>query len=448
MTDSTLIFRPGDRITGSDGLPSSGAVLTFFEAGTELALEVFSDAALTVSLGTSVTCDSAGYPSSGGNRTLIYTGSDPFKIVCKDADAVTLWTHDNVAGAVDTSAFVTSVSGAIVYTVTPVSTSGTWTAADVNGVLFLANPGSGTLTRVLPDPADMLGGHVKIRYDGTSSTGLFIVKTAGSVVIRADGYDATRKAIILAQRGDTLELVSDGVGWHATEIGIRRDVRFMVVDALVTSPVTSAAANTAYLINGTPAGGFTILDTVPINGDIVVYDGQSQYQIYRPYEDCGWVVWDKATSKLWQFRDLAWAEITATDTVPGMVLRASQADQEAGTATDKFVTSGRQVYHPSAAKAWFACDGSGVLSASYNVTSVSSLGTGAYVANLTGAFSSANFCVSGSVKPNTGTYSLGSFQAGTKAAGSFAFTTYGIFAAGSNTAVNATAIDMVFYGDQ
>lgn len=81
----------------------------------------------------------------------------------------------------------------------------------------------------------------------------------------------------------------------------------------------------------------------------------------------------------------AWTDVAAT-----------QAQQEAGSATTSYVTPAVQQSHPSAAKAWFALNWSGGTPtnlASYNVTSYTDTGTGTVTVNLTTAFSSASYAV-------------------------------------------------------
>lgn len=88
----------------------------------------------------------------------------------------------------------------------------------------------------------------------------------------------------------------------------------------------------------------------------------------------------------------AWIHYDGTQfNILGPANAASQAQQEAGTATSVFVTPARQQYHPSAAKAWAKYTDTTV-AASYNVSSVSSNGTGDKNVNFTTSFSSADFC--------------------------------------------------------
>lgn len=71
---------------------------------------------------------------------------------------------------------------------------------------------------------------------------------------------------------------------------------------------------------------------------------------------------------------------------------ASQAEMEAGTATDKYVSPGRAHFHPSAAKFWVEFTGnSTTVLASYNTTSITD-GTTEATVTIGNDFSSANWC--------------------------------------------------------
>lgn len=70
---------------------------------------------------------------------------------------------------------------------------------------------------------------------------------------------------------------------------------------------------------------------------------------------------------------------------------ATQANQETATSTTTLVTSGRQQYHPSAAKVWCRWQPNGTLDASFNVTSITDTGIGVWVVNFTTAFSNVNY---------------------------------------------------------
>jgi hypothetical protein len=75
---------------------------------------------------------------------------------------------------------------------------------------------------------------------------------------------------------------------------------------------------------------------------------------------------------------------------------ATQAEMESASSTSVAVTPGRQQYHPSAAKAWVQFNGTSTytINASYNVSSVSSIGTAQYRISWSTAFSSASYAYS------------------------------------------------------
>lgn len=83
----------------------------------------------------------------------------------------------------------------------------------------------------------------------------------------------------------------------------------------------------------------------------------------------------------------------ATDTVAGLIAIATQAEQEAGSVTNKAVTPGRQHFHPSTAKFWLKAGTTGNNLASYNVASLTDTGTGVLTITIGTDFSSSDYCV-------------------------------------------------------
>jgi len=106
-----------------------------------------------------------------------------------------------------------------------------------------------------------------------------------------------------------------------------------------------------------------------------------------------------------------------TAQVPLLIPVATQAEQEAGSSTTKFVSPGRQHFHPSAAKAWLKCNVAGAVQASYNITSVTDTGTGIVDVTIATDFSSAEYAVacgalhSSAMIINVVTQAAGTFQA-------------------------------------
>lgn len=77
---------------------------------------------------------------------------------------------------------------------------------------------------------------------------------------------------------------------------------------------------------------------------------------------------------------------------PAIGNKASQAEMEAGTADDRFVTPLSFNWHPGAVKCWGKANGAGTtLHVNWNVTSITDTGTGRLGVNIGTDFSSANY---------------------------------------------------------
>lgn len=98
MTTSVAVFPPGFRVTDANDNPVSGATIEFYAAATTTPKTGHSDFDLLVAIGTSVSTDAGGYPTSGGNKTLVYVDTS-YKVIIKDADGSVIATHDRVPGS-------------------------------------------------------------------------------------------------------------------------------------------------------------------------------------------------------------------------------------------------------------------------------------------------------------------------------------------------------------
>lgn len=138
---------------------------------------------------------------------------------------------------------------------------------------------------------------------------------------------------------------------------------------------------------------------------------------------------------------------------PALYPAATQAEQEAGTAPDKFVTPAVQHFHPSAAKFWGDIIGAGTgLNASYNITSITDTGAGQATVNIATDFSSANYVPMVTVERASTSLTVTNVQDGfvrnaSQAAGSF------IAECADHTATTQVQEDpasyfVVGYGDQ
>jgi hypothetical protein len=413
MVDSIQIFPPGLRIADINGVIAPGAILSFYSAGTTTPIAVYSDQTLTTAIGTTVVCDSGGYPATGaGTRTLVYTGKLPYKIICTDALGVTLWTHDTIRGALDTSGFLGgTVSAVMVYPVLPVSTSGTWTGTDLSKV-YSGNPTGGSFARTLPLAA--LAGNgawLKIKHDGSS--GVITLLAQGANGLRATGnVPASSKAVVLSKRGDSAMMVSDGVDWHALYSNIPAETMTFAVEDQRTAPAASPVVNMAYLINGTPTGLFLTLGFAA--NTIAVFDGNGSYIAFVPTTDCGWSVFDKSSNINYQFQDNAWVKLLpdASQTVIGVQRNATNAEMKLAVLATATATPSNINQNPGVAKAIvqfnglgtvaitpiFATGTGGASNGAYNVSSITDNAVGDYTVNFTTPFSTANYILVGSVR--------------------------------------------------
>ncbi len=385
MADSTQILPPGFRVTdNATGAPIDGAILYVYDAGTSTPKTVYADKDLLTALGTSVTCDSMGVPTSDGSTaTLIYTGTAAYKITIKDSDGNTIKSFDNVRGALDTSGFGGSGSVTASFPVVTKSLDYTVLSADQN-TLFVVNCSSADVTLTLPSAVTVGDGwSIKMQHAGSGNQA--ILATVSSQTI-SEGTKSYGTQYPLARNGEELTLISDGGNWRITD----HTLPFLkfgqgvipIVDRVSAAP-SSPDAGTYYLVSS----AYSTFST----GDIIFYTGAS-WVAFTPYTDCGWIVWVADEDIYYFYRSTAWVTEYASTTKAGTCLHATQADQEALTA-GRAVTSDVQQYHPSAAKAWVTFNGTGTpaISRANNVSSITDNGTGDYTINFTTAFSDTNF---------------------------------------------------------
>ena len=92
--------------------------------------------------------------------------------------------------------------------------------------------------------------------------------------------------------------------------------------------------------------------------------------------------------------------VSSDGTDVAYVAAATQAEQEAGSVTNKPVTPGRQHFHQSAAKGWVKFSNAAVVSVSYNTSSVTDNALGDFTVNWNTDFSTIHYSVVGKVLVN------------------------------------------------
>ena len=445
MADSTAVFPPGFRVTDSTtGAALSGAVIRFYDAETTTPKIVYSASNLAESsaLGTSVTCDSLGYPTSNGTtKTQVYVGTADYKVGIETSTGAEIVTHDNVKGAVVAD---TGSGGSTAITTTrPVVTKSldyTIEIAD-EGKIFVTNCSSGDVIYTMPSAVTLgAGKFFTIQHAGSANQA--VISTVSSQTI-SEGSKSFGTSFTLSGNGECATFVSDGGNWRVVE----HTVPFFkpgqgiitIIDRLNTPP-GSPGQGAAYIVTASPTGawsGFAL-------HDIAYYTGASWIN-FAPSTDCGWIAFVQDENINYQFKDSAWVADSATTALAGTVRLADQAAVEAETA-GRAVTAEMLKFGLGVAKAAITFNGTGTPSnlASFNVSSITDNGIGDYTINFTTAFSSANYFPVGFVRDGSTNFPYVSGSLGTApAAGSCRIS----ICNGNNAAFDAARITVLFFGD-
>jgi hypothetical protein len=111
---------------------------------------------------------------------------------------------------------------------------------------------------------------------------------------------------------------------------------------------------------------------------------------------------------------------------PSVGNRASQAEMEAGTSDDKYVTPLKLNFHPGAIKCWGKANGAGTsLLANWNVSGITDTGTGRLGVTIGADFSSVNYSITPGIERVSTSLAVASVDIGgvlrnaSQAAGSF-----------------------------
>lgn len=202
----SLLPNPFHQFMNSAAVAYSGGVLRFYISGTSTPLAVYSDRLLTSSIGTSVTLNSAGRPS-----TLVFLQPQQYKITLEDSDGVIVWTADPVngndfaifpkwtpgsgspngvvAGTAGSSGVLPDVyfdyTNSVLYICTTSGTASTaiWTAVNASAATPAVTPPQGRLTLTSATPV--------ISTDVTAATAVYYSPYTGNLVPVYNGSSFT-----------------------------------------------------------------------------------------------------------------------------------------------------------------------------------------------------------------------------------------------------------------
>lgn len=224
---------------------------------------------------------------------------------------------------------------------------------------------------------------------GTPGVGTITLGTAFSaayLTFAEAGVADTNVVSYVLEDGDDFEI---GIGTY-TSAGttLSRDtVRISKEGATVgTAKITASSASTVFILPAKEDFIAGFLELADPGADRIAF-------------------WDdSATTLTWlslsglTITGTSLAVDAASDTAAGVIEVADQTEQEAASATNRAVTPGRQHFHPSAAKCWAQFNSAASVAASYNITSVTDGGTGAWTVNIATDFSSASYAIGQSVE--------------------------------------------------
>lgn len=398
MADSIIVIDPSDRVLDANGNPVSGARLKFYDAGTSTPKTVYSDAALSVSLGNTVYCDSGGYPvtSSGGStKCTVYTGTAAYKLVITDSSDVTIAEHDNLRGASDLSIYSTATATNNEPTL---AKSGNYTVVSGDGYkTIVCTQSGGAFTLTLPSAVTVGDGWwVRVYLKSTSSSNAVTLATVSSQTIASHTTAGT--SLVLTGGGSGGKIKSDGAGWiwepdQTAGAGVHTHT------SIASASTTNLGATTADVVEITGTTTITSFGTTPNIVRFIRFAGALTLT-----HNATTLILPGATNITTVAGDTA---IVASDSSGNWrmwvapVQAATQAQMEAASSTIAPVTPGRQHFHPGHPKAWgfvTVSGGTPTMTTSYNMDSaITDNGAGDFTLSIATDLSSANYAVVGTV---------------------------------------------------
>ena len=277
-----------------NGDPVASGTVEFYESGGSTPLAVYTDTALTVSAGTTVTLNSGGYPQVSGSEVTLFPLPQAYRIVLKNSAGTTIRTEDGIYALQAASSVNLDISDAVAGEALSAGdlcylsdgsnslTAGRWYRADADLYYASIHPELGFATAAIAS-----GGTGTIRIGGvmTGLSGL----TAGStyyVSATAGGVTATAPA-------------------NARSVGVAISTTTLRIDI---SP--------QWLANGDPLsicdGRLTLTTAVPVTTADVTAAGTIYF---TPYRGNRVALFDGSKWKVYPFTEVSLA-LTATSGKP------------------------------------------------------------------------------------------------------------------------------------
>ena len=283
------------QFTDNNGNPLSSGTVETYESGTSTPLATFSDSDLTVTNGTTITLNSAGFAQVSGSEVAIYLSPRAYRFVLKNSAGTTLRTVDNVYAVQAASSVNLDISDAVAGEALSAGdlcylsdgsgglTAGRWYRADADLYYASIHPELGFAPSAIAS-----GGTGTIRIGGvmTGLTGL----TAGST------YYVSATAGALTTTAPT----------NARSVGVAISTTTLRMD--ISAP---------WLANGDPLsicdGRLTLTTATPVTTS----DVTAATTIYfTPYRGNRVALFDGSKWKVYAFTEVSLALGTLTDDLP------------------------------------------------------------------------------------------------------------------------------------
>ena len=422
MTDSVAVFDPGFRVTDHiTGVPLSGAIVRFYDAQTTTPKTVYADSDLSTALGTSVTCDSGGYPTSDGStRAIVFVGIAPYKVTFETSGGVVFLTLDNVKGAVE---IVDPGDLSVVFDRPVVTKSLNYTviSGDQSSVIAV-NCSGGDVTLTLPSAVTVgAGWFVTIQHAGSANQAM--VATVSSQTI-SSGHLSYGAQVAMTASGEEVTLVSDGGNWRVighTHAHPKGGAPILQIVDRLSAPPGSPAQGAYYILTSSPSGAWSTF----AEHDVAQWTGAAWVKL-MPVE--GWLAWVADEDTIYQHTGSAWQSEVSTTSKAGTIRSADAAAMEAKT-SGRAVTADVAHRAPSAAKFWAKVGVSGgtpSIAVSENVTSITDTATGRLTVTIATDFSGAEWVCLATVEQGAVLPIFPVIEAGTLAAGSVVLRCYDV----------------------
>ena len=267
------------QFTDNNGDPlASGTVETYESGGSSVALATYSDTDLTVTNGTTITLNSAGFPQVSGVEVAIYLLPQAYRFVLKNSAGTTLRTVDNIYAVQTASSVNLDISTAVAGEALAANdlcylsdgsnslTAGRWYKADADFFYASIHPVLGFATAAVAS-----GGTGTIRIGGTM-TGLSGLAAGSTYYVSATAAALTATAPTNAR--------SVGVAISATVLKIEWGPQWLGNSDPLSICDGRLTLTTAVPVTTADVTGATTMYFTPYVGNrIALFDG-SKWKVY------------------------------------------------------------------------------------------------------------------------------------------------------------------------